>query len=160
MDSAFWAGILIAAVISIPLSIFANIYTDTVRSFFVRWRGFRLNKQQSRELARFRYVEQLCSGDPVALAALQLDDGLATRNFVFGGVMAMELFFMAVLVERLKASVPSWVVFTFASVTASGAIILILTGWVQGMRVRLTRRRMANIKAYADAIQRKWGPVI
>jgi len=67
MDATFWLNLLLPLVLSIPLSIMANIYSDPVREFIAKRRHIRLNKRCAREIRMHQWVLAIKRGDPTEI---------------------------------------------------------------------------------------------
>jgi hypothetical protein len=51
MDTLFWVGILVGALVGIPTAIISNLWTDPVRGFLHRRRTIRLNRRKKMSCA-------------------------------------------------------------------------------------------------------------
>ncbi len=67
MDSTFWIGLIIGAVLSLAASIIANLYTDRIQQYLSTRRRIRLNGKKASELKTHDFVKKLRMGDPVTL---------------------------------------------------------------------------------------------
>lgn len=157
MDFNFWAGIVIAAIISVPLSISANLYSDKVRWHLDRWRGLRLSKRMARELQHYHLVAALRSGDPVANAVLQLQNHEATRGLIMAFVAGGMLVGLATFRDEVAEYVPVWSIRTYAFMLSFSTIYLMVNSMFVHWRMRAIQRRIIQFDRYAAQIRSKWG---
>lgn len=71
MDTSFWVGIFLGAVISIITSFFANLYTDNLREYLSRRLQVKLSGKKANELKTYAFVKRLTLGEPVAMLEMQ-----------------------------------------------------------------------------------------
>ena len=83
MDAVFWTGLLLGALIGLPISITANLWTEPVRELLHIRRRIRYSEKKSRELRRYFYVKALRDGDPTAKILLDMQLNDVTRALLF-----------------------------------------------------------------------------
>jgi len=83
MDAVFWMGLILGALISLPISIIANIWADPVRELLHKRRRIRYSKTRSRELRRYFYVKALREGDPTSRILFDIESTQASRLDMF-----------------------------------------------------------------------------
>jgi hypothetical protein len=63
MDTTFWLGLSIGAMLSLLASVMANLYTERMRQYFTLRRRIRLDSQKARELKIYDFVKKIRAGE-------------------------------------------------------------------------------------------------
>lgn len=87
MDIVFWFGIAVGAMVGIPVSIVANLWTDPVRGFLSRRRTIRLSRNKHKELSSYYFVRRVIGGDEAAKAVLAFSSNTRARLYDFDGCL-------------------------------------------------------------------------
>ncbi|UEM17025.1 MULTISPECIES: hypothetical protein [Bradyrhizobium] len=156
---SFWLGILCAAVVGIPFSIAANLWTDPVRGYLGNRQVAKLNQTRDRELRRYWYVRHIMAGSGQVLADLQFRQSYAIHGAVFAGLyymMMLSIGFFAYVGQKTEVlhSRTAAVVFIICTI---GAAALAATSMLQMFNVLRIMRRVRNFTAYEQSIIEKWG---
>ena len=158
MDTTFWISLLVPLLLSIPLSVIANIYSDPVREFVLKRRHIRLNKKRSREIRMHQRVLAIKSGDPTELLSLSYAQFLVMM--------------MTVAAVGLSAAWVAWLVFRPQVLTHISEILFIIAysflvlvataaqwlGAVLFNDIRVTMLKVRRFERYEEQMKAKWGP--
>jgi hypothetical protein len=160
MNTIFWVGICLGALIGIPAAIVANLWTDPVRGFLSRRRTIRLNRKKEKELRRYSLVKSILEGDEAAKARLSLLQHMALYlvliiifNLLAFGGLALISFNAGELhqywsILPIKLFVVADLLGSYAAVVLS--FVLFFSSW-------LIMQRLQNFKQYEQSILEKWG---
>jgi hypothetical protein len=80
MDTVFWTGIVLGALLGLIGSVLGNLWTDDIREFLDKRKRLRLSNKKSRELQTFCYVKALREGNPTAKILFDLDQTLSNAR--------------------------------------------------------------------------------
>ncbi|MCK1567488.1 hypothetical protein IVB08_26615 [Bradyrhizobium sp. 173] len=159
MDTAFWLGIGMGALVGIPISIVANLWTDPVRGFLDRRRTIQLSRQKDKELGNYYFARAILDGDEAAKAHLNFRQTFAVHSAVFSalyllvGLMAGLGMYAGGYVEVLKLTFVKVLIMVWAiggNYLAIHSIISFLNTWRVVLRLR-------NFSRYEASIIEKWG---
>ena len=157
MDFNFWAGIVIAAVVSVPLSIFANIYSDDVRKAIARFRGLRLAKREAKEASIYREVKAIQSGDVRANTDLILLDIRSTRRTIWAIIGAGEFMIVFAYFDSFSHFAPESLLFGIMLLITVAIVYFIVGAFFIDLRTAQIARRLRQFEAYEDEILDRWG---
>jgi hypothetical protein len=158
MDTIFWVGLLMGGLLSIPLSIAANLWTDVVRGYLDKRRHIRLSNKKSKEVRTYFFVRALREGNPTAKVILDIESTLSNRAAIFTAICFGGLFSIIILVaanskfaEYPKSS------FASAAIFAVAALAFHLAGMMLHFKLLQIRRRLKWFNDYETGIRVKWG---
>lgn len=157
MDINFWSGIIIAAFISVPISIIANLYSDSVRQKLDRWKGIRLSKELAREIQRYRLVAALREGVPTETIQFQLRNHMVTRDLIIAFVNTGTLIIIAVFVREIEEFVPRLAIGLYCMIASFLTFFLMINAAFGHWRMGMTLRRLERFDVYVAKIRAKWG---
>jgi hypothetical protein len=156
MDTIFWVGLALGVLISIPLSIAANLWTDAVRDFLDKRKRIRLSNKKSNEVRTYFFVRALREGNPTAKVLFDIDATFSNRSAIFtcmclGGLMC----FLLVALHPKAREHPVIILCTFLAfaVFAMGFHV-----WSMTLHWKLAqiRRRLKWFHEYEANIRVKW----
>jgi hypothetical protein len=157
MDTIFWVGLGLGALVSIPLSIDANLWTDAVRDFLDKSKRIRLSNKKSKEVRTYFFVRALREGDATAKVLFDIDATFSNRSAIFTGMcLGGLLCFMLVALDPKAAEHPVIILGTFLSfaIFAAGFHLWSMTlHW----KLAQVRRRLMWFHQYETNIRVKWG---
>lgn len=158
MDAIFWIGLGLGALLSMPISILANLWTDRVRNYLDRRRHIRLSNKKSKEVRTYFFVRALREGNPTAKVLLDIEATFFNRSAIFTELCFSGLFSMVVLlaanqkfIEHPKLAFASII---FFAVFGLGFHFYGMSMHLQLMRIR---RRLKWFDEYETGIRVKWG---
>jgi hypothetical protein len=159
LDTAFWLGIGLGALIGIPSSIIANLWTDPVRGFLDRHRTIQLSRQKDKELRSYYFARAILEGDEAAKAYFSVRQTFAVQSAVFSA-----LYLLVAIMTGLGIYVGGYtevLKFTFAKVLiliwAIGVNYLAIHSMVSFLNLWRVVLRLSNFKRYEASIVEKWG---
>ncbi|UFW91074.1 hypothetical protein BjapCC829_22050 [Bradyrhizobium barranii] len=156
MDSSFWLGIIAGALVGIPFSIAANLWTDPIRELIERRRHIRYSNRKSRELSRYHFVKDLHQGAPRARTLLEFEIFEATRAVMFFCVALLFTVCSFIWLQSPRAAeyygAARYVNFFFLSVSMLSYAVVVSTS----QRLRQLRTRLIRFEEYEQAIYEKW----
>jgi phosphotransferase system glucose/maltose/N-acetylglucosamine-specific IIC component len=156
MDTTFFVGIFIGAIVSIITSFYANLYTDQFREFLSRRRQVRLSSKKANELKTYAFVKSLKLGDPIALLELQ---GRRSQTImlmllaVFGITLAV-LFIVAPTTDHKSPSISHAVV---SIVLVSFSLSSLIVALANDLSVGSSIKKAKQFDQYESDIRTKWG---
>jgi hypothetical protein len=83
MNAIFWIGTLVGAVVSLIVSIVANLYTPQIRAFLDKRSQLRLSSKKAEELLEYELSKAIFSGVPLAIQKLERRRDHATRMMLY-----------------------------------------------------------------------------
>jgi hypothetical protein len=157
MDTIFWVGLGLGALVSIPISIAANLWTDAVRNFLDKRKRIRLSNKKSKEVRTYFFVRALREGDPTAKVLLDIDATFSNRSAIFAGMCLGALMcFLLVALHPIGKEHP----FIILGTSLSFMVFLIgFHSWSMTLHWKLAqiRRRLMWFHDYETNIRVKWG---
>jgi hypothetical protein len=157
VDTTFWMGILIGAVLSLATSIAGNIYTDQVQDFFQRRKRLRLSNKKARELATHRYISGLKNGDPTISTLFGIDQTLSNRYTIIGGIASVPILLSVLLPASIRSALPKYSVEVFAITLAVCAVFFLFMSMVSHLSIIHTKWKLLRFADYESQIRAKWG---
>jgi hypothetical protein len=157
MDTVFWIGLGLGALISVPLSITANLWTDKARYLLDKRRRIRLSNKKSKEVRTYFFVRALREGDPTAKILFDIDAASSIRTLIFSAMDLTVLACLALVVSDARAK-------PYMSLLLGSAALLTVMGlgfcfWSIMLEARLLtiRQRLRWFHDYETSIRVKWG---
>jgi hypothetical protein len=157
MDTAFWAGIILGGLVSFPVAIVANLYSEQVREYLDRRRVVRLNRKRSSEIAVHERLLRLINGDPTqtllhAEHQLMMIMSLLVLCMCYGFLFGLAYFRKPILIMVPKTAVEvAAIALLLFSGTVSLLVLLIFSDY------RNTMRKIRRFSDYEAQIRAKWG---
>jgi CBS domain containing-hemolysin-like protein len=159
VDTSFWSGILVAALLSVPLSIFSNIYSDRVREFLEKRKRIRLSNKKARELQTYCLVKALREGDPTATTIFSIDQTLSNRMLILTctsvGVSYASL--LIYLTPLFSEHIPKQYFIAFMVVTGLGVMFFHYYSTVLHARLIQIKYKLMWFDDYEQKIRTRWG---
>ncbi|WP_354208345.1 MULTISPECIES: hypothetical protein [unclassified Bradyrhizobium] len=150
-----------AALIGMPFSIMANLWTEPVRGYLAKQRTIRLNSQKDKELADHALVRALSEGHPLAVLTVQGERNWAVRVLVQGVFcMVISAAFVSFAVSFVNAPAErALLLFTGISAILCGAVGLSAAISSHGAATHADNLvlKATKLKEYEDEIYAKWG---
>lgn len=159
MDSIFWTGLLIGALLSVPLSITSNLWTDPVRDYLLKRRTLRLNKQKSKELEDHELAKGLRDGNALAMLTVQGYRDHATRMTLYSVLMIGLVSSFVTVGVTVAPDDPR----TFNVAFSAAVIVLLSSGFallssaVTYSHVGQLVEKAHSLEEYVREIRAKWG---
>jgi hypothetical protein len=153
MDWQFWIGLALG----IPLSIFANLYTDRVRDYLDKRRTIRLSRKKSKEVRTYLYVRSLMEGHPGSKVLLDMDNSLVDRLTTMWAFI-----YLLAAIAILFAFQPKFEVIQKPILIGAMAVLLLSTVLsipllIIHLDLTQTRRKVRRFSDYENSIREKWG---
>jgi hypothetical protein len=158
MDMVFWLGLGLGALISVPLSITANLWTDKVRDLLDKRRKIRLSNTKSKEVKMYFFVRTLREGDPTSRILFDEETNQSLRWLVFGMFcfLAMTFLVMASLQPQVRQqSGAALIVFIYVLLVLCA--VAVCWSLLMHTRTSMVRWRLRQFKTYETDIRVKWG---
>lgn len=169
MDSIFWMGIALGAILGLIASVLGNLLTDPLREQINRTRKIWLARKQEQEAKTYRRVVDLRAGSPVATLLRQhkRDVIVESRLVTISGlnVAAFMYFMFAILPEtnssvgealrKLEALVPIPLLSLPASLVFVSLLLFVITPSAMG--IRSDTSKIMRFEEYDKLVRRRWG---
>jgi hypothetical protein len=157
MDPSFWLGIICGALVGMPFSIAANLWTDPIRAFIDRRRTIRYSSQKSSELEQYRFAEALREGDPTATLIFGIDRAFSIRLVVQSSTLLLGMGVFVVL-RFAAASYIAPLTFKIAlCILAAPTVWFLLQSYTSAFRLQQIKSRLAGFDEYERIIHERWG---
>jgi hypothetical protein len=156
MDSTFWIGIIVGAILSLISSVAANLYTDNIRAYFSERRQVRLSDKKLQELKTYKFVSDLKNGVPSTLLVHQDRRDSVPRMFMLA-IMVLILFVaLGITPQSERLAHPT----LFTALPAS--VFTLFVGLLSFAYARMIQNTLNVYKAghfeqYEKDIRAKWG---
>ena len=163
MDTTFWMGIAIGAIISLFVSIMANLYTPRLRTFLDKRSELRLSNKKADELQDYALAKGVLNGLPLMIQKIETRRNLALRMMIYALaflVMATGFLVLVTALISLRApedSVPSTLVFVFVNIVLFASMAAIASSVRMNRNVRDIIQKASNLEKYENDIRKKWG---
>jgi hypothetical protein len=155
VDTAFWLGIVLGAVVSLMASFAANLYTDTLRSYLAKRSQLRLSNRRAKEIDDYKLVKMLRSGDPLARLEIQgrRDSGL--RNMLWALLFSQCM--IAFVVIRFMRPELYYIVIVVAGVAGLMSSVAMVLSFAISTSTRSLLLKAKKIEEYEQQIRNEWG---
>lgn len=157
MDTVFWTGLGLGALISVPLSITANLWTDKVRDYLDKRRKIRLSNRKSKEVRTYFFVRALVEGNPVAKVMFDMNVAESARMLLFATIAFVGIVFLALLSSDPRTVPYKPHMLWLGYIVSAWAIITYLISSYLHLFNSQVERRTRRFKQYEDSIREKWG---
>src|SRR5450631_3842969 len=153
-----WTSILIGALLTIPLSIFANLFTEPVRDYLDKRRTIRLSRKRSKEVQTYLFVRALMEGEPRAKVLLDINAGMASRAATFSvlgfGAVSLVIFLHSSQPKIQAHPIP-------VAIMLLVGFILFAVMYFISMHLHTAQlnvgRKLRRFHDYENSIREKWG---
>jgi uncharacterized membrane protein len=154
MDTTFWVGLVLGAILSLVASIVANIYNERILDKLEHFKLSRHEKRRDKALVEYRRLRHLHRGtrDKQAFTASQI-----TRIMTIYVMVICVFVLVSMLTSDLagnEISVSTRKVFAVVALYSAGLCTLL--GAVVARNFRSTLRKLYNYEAYEAAVLAKW----
>jgi hypothetical protein len=159
MDTIFWVGILVGALVGIPTAIVSNLWTDPVRGFLHRRRTIRLNRKKEKELRRYYLVKAILEGDEAAKARLSFLQHMSVYLVLVITFNLIAFFGIALIAYYAGELHQYWSILPiklFVFVDLIGGYAAIVVSFICFATAYRIIVRLQNFKAYEQSILAKW----
>jgi hypothetical protein len=159
MDTTFWVGLVLGAILSLLMSVLVNVYNDRIRDALEGRKRIRLNKRREAELRTYRLICDLKQAKPEAYVSFISRQTKVTFYLLYTICFIIFLlagFFMERLLppekifDRLVLLIGSDVFFL-----ASLATCLQSCWWSRHQAT--VERKLGRFEEYKKELKRKWG---
>lgn len=158
MDWIFWMGLGLGALIGLPISIMANLWTDRVRDYLDQRRTIRLSKQMSKELSTYVYVRSLREGDPTSKAIFDIDTSQPGHMFTLHTSCLVMAGFFVFLADQSKLEAYRAPLAGMALLLIFLSLVSLASGFLLYREYQQIRRKLRRFEEYENSIREEWGP--
>jgi len=162
MDTTFWVTLAITAVLSLVMSVVANLYNDRIKEVIEHTKKLRLNKKRETELRTYRFLNGLKGGAPLAYLRVSVDQAGIVSGLLLGLIMMVVGLLISLLLgffekiydftqlERIGFGAASLLPF------AVGNFVFVSALW-QRIYYRNLIKKLAHFEEYKKELTAKWG---
>jgi hypothetical protein len=158
MDTTFWVGIVIGAILSLVMSVLANLYNDRIKFAIEGRRRLSLMKKLEDELRTYRLIKDIREGKPEAYVILTTNQ----MQLIMLGILTILLLNFGLYTSAIQVrpdSALNIIPKLFPSFIVISSIFCL---WLINSRIKrlLAIRRKANhFEEYEKELKEKWGDI-